>query len=135
MRVMVDTNVIISAMVFKSSKMNDVLLHITKHHELCIAAYTIEEVKRVLEEKFSNVAEDITRFFTDYPFTPISPAADSGAPLALIRDEADYPVLYAAIISQIDVFVTGDNDFFEVKVDRPEMIHPKDYLSRYAQGI
>ena len=134
MRVMVDTNVIISAMVFKSSKMKDILLHVTEQHELCIAAYSIEEAKRILKEKFSGTKDDIDRFFKDYPYTLINPATDDGAPLVRIRDEKDYPVLYAAITGQIDTLVTGDNDFFEVKIDRAEILHPQDYLSRYKQS-
>ncbi|MDR0459284.1 MAG: putative toxin-antitoxin system toxin component, PIN family [Coriobacteriales bacterium] len=134
MRVLIDTNVIISAMIFKSSNMIDILLHVTEQHELCIAAYSIEEAKRILKDKFSSANGDIDRFFMDYPYTLIDPVPDSGAPLAKIRDEKDYPVLYAAITGQIDVLVTGDNDFFEVKVDRPEIVHPQDYLLRYKQG-
>lgn len=134
MRVMVDTNIIISAMVFKSSKMNDILLHITEQHELCVAAYSIEEAKRILKEKFGSAKEDIDCFFMDYPYSLIDPVVDSGKPLVKTRDEKDYPILYAAITGQIDVLVTGDNDLFEVKVDRPEVLHPKDYLSRYIQS-
>jgi predicted nucleic acid-binding protein len=49
---MVDTNVIISAMVFKSSKMSEVMRRVADSHELCIASYTVDETKRVLSEKF-----------------------------------------------------------------------------------
>ena len=127
-----DTNVIISAMVFKSSKMTTALRHITHHQELCIAVHSIEEARRILNDKFSTARVEIDRFFEDYPYTLVDIAVDSNDPLVKIRDIGDYPVLHAAIIGQVDVLVTGDNDFFEVKVDRPEIIHPLDYIKRYS---
>jgi predicted nucleic acid-binding protein len=63
MRVMVDTNIIISAMVFKSSKMCDVLRKVKDGHELCIAAYSIKETEHILNEKFKNIEANIEKFF------------------------------------------------------------------------
>jgi len=51
MRIMVDTNIIISAMVFKSSAMGALLQKIIKEHELCIATYSIDETKRILLDR------------------------------------------------------------------------------------
>ncbi|MDR1421958.1 MAG: hypothetical protein LBI64_03735 [Coriobacteriales bacterium] len=50
---MVDTNIIISAMVFKSSKMIEVLRNVSDNHELCLSTYAIDEAKRILSEKFT----------------------------------------------------------------------------------
>jgi predicted nucleic acid-binding protein len=35
-----------------------------------------------------------------------------------IRDMMDYPVLYTAIIEDVDVLVTGDKDFADVEVEK-----------------
>jgi putative PIN family toxin of toxin-antitoxin system len=132
MRVMVDTNIIISAMVFKSAKMSDVLRRVVNDHELCLSEYTIEETKRILSEKFAGVVDDdIATFFKDYPYTLIVAPVDAEKPLAKIRDAKDYPVLHAAITSQIDLILTGDKDFFDVRVDRPEILAPLDFLKRF----
>jgi putative PIN family toxin of toxin-antitoxin system len=128
---MVDTNIVISAMVFKSSKMNEVLRKIKDRHELCIASYTIEETKRILSEKFPSVEADVEKFFEDYPYTLIEAPPDDDRHLVEIRDEKDYPVIHAAITCQIDLLITGDKDFFDVKVDRPEILLPSDFLVRY----
>ncbi|MDR1014008.1 MAG: hypothetical protein LBL86_03405 [Coriobacteriales bacterium] len=64
---MVDTNITISAMVFKSAKMSDVLRKARDEHELCIASYSIEETKRILNNKFAGVEANIDKFFEDYP--------------------------------------------------------------------
>ena len=131
MRVMLDTNIIISAMVFKSSRMSEVLGKIREKHELCLSAYSIEETKRILNDKFSDVATDIERFFEDYPYTLIETPINNGAPLVRIRDKKDYPIVHAAIIAQIDVLVTGDKDFFDVEIDCPLILSPADFMLRY----
>jgi putative PIN family toxin of toxin-antitoxin system len=128
---MVDTNVIISAMVFRSSKMKDVLRKAKDEHELCVASYSIEETKRILNEKFKGIETSLDQFFEDYPYTLITPLLEEGTPLVKIRDEKDYPVIYAAITGQIDLLLTGDKDFFDVKIDRPEILSPIDFLAKY----
>ena len=67
MRIMLDTNILISAMVFRSSKMGEVLKKAVAEHELCLAAFTIDETKRILKEKFSGAEAGIDKFFEDYP--------------------------------------------------------------------
>jgi hypothetical protein len=43
----------------------------------------------------------------------------------------DYPALYSAIVEDVDLFVTGDNDFHDVEIEKPEIITPPDFLERY----
>lgn len=49
-----------------------------------------------------------------------------------IRDKSDYPVLYTAIIEDIDVLITGDKDFAEVKVHKPTIMTPAEFVARYG---
>lgn len=44
-----------------------------------------------------------------------------------IRDPADYPVLYSAIVEDVDVLISGDKDFFEVEVEKPEIVTSSEY--------
>jgi len=39
--------------------------------------------------------------------------------------------LYSAIIEDIDLFVTGDNDFDDVEIEKPEIITPSEFLEKY----
>jgi len=128
---MVDANVVISAMVFKSSRMAEVLRKASEKHELCIASYTIEEVKHVLKDKFTSASADIDKFFENYSYTLIATPADNGEALVEIRDPKDYPVIHAAITNQIDVLVTGDRDFFELEIRRPAIVTPAEFMAKY----
>lgn len=46
----------------------------------------------------------------------------------------DYPVLYTAIREDVDVSITGDKDFSDVDVERPEILTPAQFLDRYVEG-
>ena len=46
-----------------------------------------------------------------------------------IRDKNDYPVLYTAIVENIDIFITGDKDFLVLDVDMPEIVTRRNFWS------
>ena len=48
-----------------------------------------------------------------------------------IRDMKDYPVLYTAIIENIDIFITGDKDFAEVNLEMPTIMTPTAFIEKY----
>ena len=44
----------------------------------------------------------------------------------------DYPVLYTAIIENVDIFITGDKDFLGMGVEIPEIMTPADFMEKYV---
>ncbi len=48
-----------------------------------------------------------------------------------IRDKMDYPVLYTAIIEDVDILITGDKDFAKVDVEKPEILTPAEFAVQY----
>ena len=48
-----------------------------------------------------------------------------------IRDMKDYPVLYTAILEDVDILITGDRDFEDVDVERPEIMTPGEFVKQY----
>jgi putative PIN family toxin of toxin-antitoxin system len=128
---MIDSNVVVSALVFKSAKMGAVIKHICDSHELCVATCCMEEVRKVMATKFPDSDAGLDEFFADVPHTIIATPVTTGEPLFQIRDSDDYAILHTAVISQVDVFVTGDKDFFDVKIDRPEILSPLDFIAKY----
>lgn len=49
-----------------------------------------------------------------------------------IRDAKDYPILYAAIKSNVDLFITGDKDFSDLNIKLPKIMSVKDYIVTYV---
>ena len=48
-----------------------------------------------------------------------------------IRDVKDYPVLYTAIIEDVDILVTGDKDFADINIERPEIMTPTEFMEEF----
>jgi len=40
-------------------------------------------------------------------------------------------VLYSAITADVDMMIPGDKDFQNLGLERPEIITPADYISKY----
>lgn len=132
MRVMLDTNVFISALLFPSKNMNRLIECISTNHELVLSSFVVDELKAVIETKFSSevfvIDELLTKMNYEFVFTP------DFIDLALseIRDLNDYPVLYTAMIEDIDVLVAEDKDFADVVVERPRIYTPTVFIDQYS---
>jgi len=50
-----------------------------------------------------------------------------------IRDSKDKPILAAALISDVDMIITGDKDFLEIDIERPEIISHLDFWEKYLR--
>ena len=48
-----------------------------------------------------------------------------------IRDSKDYPVLYTAIIEDVDILITGDKDFANIEIEKPEILTPRDFMAKF----
>ena len=65
MRVFVDTNIVISAMLFPNGKVAKVFSHLLEKHSVIISSYTKEECVEVFEKKFPTKMEQLEIFLTE----------------------------------------------------------------------
>lgn len=133
MRIMLDTNVLISALLFPGSKMDAMMNCIFTQYQLVLSSYVVDELKRVIRKKFPSKEAAINKLLMmmnyEYVYTP----NDMESGLFDIRDGKDYPVLYTAIIEDVDILVTGDKDFSDIDVERPEIMTPAEFMDRFLQ--
>ena len=102
MRIMLDTNVLISMLVFKS--FNAVIDKITQKYSIVLCSYVIDELHEVIERKFPNKQKDIEKFLMKLPFELVyTPKTIEEHDLFKIRDVDDEKVLYSAIIADVDI--------------------------------
>lgn len=131
MRVMVDTNVLISALLFPKSLVAGVLTDIVSRHTLVLSSFVVDELRAVVARKLPQKTTTVERLLEEMRFelvyTPLQKARD----LFDIRDEKDYPVLYTAMTNGIDVLATGDKDFAGVDVNYPDILTPAQYIESY----
>ena len=131
MRIMLDTNILISAFVFRSKKMFEVIDHIVSHHELVLASYVVDELKDVVNRKFPKAVGQLDEFLTTLSFTLAYTPRMMPTGLFEIRDMADAPILYTAIIEGIDVFITGDKDFDDIEIEKPQIMTVAEFADAY----
>ena len=131
MRVMIDTNVLISALLFPSERMNSLFHKITTEHQLVLSSYVVDELLNVARRKFKSKVKAIDLLLSQLPYELVYTPENLKPGLFEIRDKKDYPVLYSAVAEDVDVFVTGDKDFEGLNLNRPEILTPSGFLEKY----
>jgi putative PIN family toxin of toxin-antitoxin system len=131
---MLDTNIIISAALFPTSALAKNMLKIADGFDLVISTQVVEELWRVVKHKFPQKLVETENFLEhlkyELAYTPKEIDPDF---FPHIRDPKDYPILAAAIIADVDVFLTGDEDFQVLDLERPEILKPADFVAKYMK--
>lgn len=133
MRVMLDTNILISSFIFKSSKINELINELSKNHQIVICSYTIEELKELIDSKFNVSQQCLDEFLKNFSYDLVYSPTYVENKLFEIRDDDDYIILHTAILEDVDVFITGDKDFNDVQIDRPEIMNVSEFLNKYKE--
>ena len=129
MRVFVDANIVISAILFPKGKVAAVFSHLLEKHTVIISSYTKYECHEVFEKKFPAKVGLIDDFFEGISFEEFRTLETyDEAEYPKIRDIKDLPVLVSAILSDSDILITGDKDFEDVKIDKPLIFSPTKYF-------
>ena len=131
MRVMLDTNILVSAFIFKSKNINELINKLSNEHKIIIASYCIDELKELIKTKFKVSEKALDEFLLTFPFDLVYSPSDVDQKLFKIRDEEDYIILYTAIIEDVDILITGDKDFKEVDIVKPEIMTIREFLDKY----
>ena len=132
MRIMLDTNVLFSMILFSGKSFEKLFAHITEHHTLVLSTFVISELKFVTERKFPERLQFIDRFLSELSYELVYTPDNMDYSLFQIRDINDYPVLYSAIISNVDILITGDLDFKNVDIEHPEIMTPREDIECYC---
>ena len=132
MRIMLDTNVLISMVFFPGKRFQRMMEFITSDHELVLSSFVIDELNAVAERKFPSKKSAIDHFLSQLSYEMVYTPQIMKAGLFEIRDINDYPVLYTAIFEDVDILITGDKDFLDVAIDKPEIITPAEFIEKYV---
>ena len=132
MTVMLDTNIIISAGLFGGRQFSETTMRIAGEFNLILSSVIIEELWRVMDRKFPQKKMVMERFLRrlsyEISYTPTEIDTDV---YPYIRDKKDYFILASAMIADVDVFITGDNDFSTVDIERPEIMTISEFTKKY----
>lgn len=123
-RVLVDTNVVISALLFPNSTPARALALVLDEHRLVLTDWIIDELHEVVGRKRPDLLAALDSFLDDIDYELASP----GDPSVPISDPDDQPILDAAVAGAVDVIVTGDKAFLSLVLDRPRILTARDFL-------
>ncbi|MDN4593825.1 putative toxin-antitoxin system toxin component, PIN family [Polycladomyces subterraneus] len=136
MRVLVDTNVLFSAVISRGALPFRVMLDaIQADHQLLICTYSINEISRVLQRKRPEALTEwdglLSRLHFELIHTPNPCEIDFYIPP--IRDEGDKPILASAIKGKADIIITGDKDFHSDEIREYIAVYtPSDFIRDFC---
>lgn len=121
MKIMLDTNVLISALVFggRTGRLLNMLFE--SDHELYVSEYIDQEFKEKLNEKWPAKAERVYALYRQLDIHFCKSTAERQGEL---RDRKDIPVLSDALYYEVDIILSGDKDFLEADSERPLVYSP-----------
>ena len=133
MRVFIDTNILISCIVWPDSKTAKAFFKAVyaPANKAIICEYSLDELYRVFRRKFPGYILNMTDFLVKYmPVLEVVPVPDEPYEAEqLIRDENDRPILRAAINARADILLTGDKDFLESGITTPRIMSASEFLA------
>ena len=108
MKVVFDTNILVSALVFPGGRGEEALRRIAEEHDqLLISRPILDELLRVLGSKFSREPEELAHvavFLSELAIT-VKPRRR----LQVVKDEPDNRILECALTGRAEAIVTGDH--------------------------
>ncbi|MCL2065059.1 MAG: putative toxin-antitoxin system toxin component, PIN family [Candidatus Cloacimonetes bacterium] len=128
MRIIVDSNIIISAGLFPDSNIGKVLIHIVDNHNLVLCKYTLDELESVFIKKFPDKLQYFRIFINEFKFELLDLEINDFTKYPQIRDVSDAPLLAYAIEGKTDILLTGDKDFENVLLVKPKIMTPRMYI-------
>ena len=113
MRVLLDTNVLVSAVTTRGL-CADVFRAVLSAHELVTCAQVLQEVRRILGIKF-NVPGQLIAEYLELIGQDAIVAEPGDLPDLPIQDRDDAAIVAAAIAARAEVLVTGDHELQSLK--------------------
>lgn len=116
-RVFIDSNIIISAMVYDRNELEIIERLKLKVHNLVISDHVHEEVFRVMLEKFPEYMALVDEFIklSAMEIVPSDKYEDTIDQFGMVRDNNDRHILAAAVAGKCDMIITGDKDLLVLK--------------------
>jgi putative PIN family toxin of toxin-antitoxin system len=127
-KVVFDTNILVSALVFPGGRGEAALFRILEERDqLLLSKPLLDELLGMLARKFERDAEELARIalFMDGLGTTVRPRTR----LQIVKDDPDNRVLECAITGRADVIVTGDRALLELREFRGvRIVSLREYL-------
>lgn len=132
MRILIDTNILISAMLYPNGTPYQAYLKaVTYPNHAIICDQNIEELKRIFNKKFPTKLDALDCFLSvaSLSIEIVQVPVEEDSSESLIRDFNDRPILRAAIFAKADILLTGDKDFLESGIVTPKIMTAMEFMN------
>ena len=132
MRILIDTNILISAMLNPNGTPYQAYLKaVTYPNHAIICDQNIEELKRIFNKKFPTKLDALDRFLSvaSLSIEIVQVPVEEDSSESLIRDFNDRPILRAAIFAKADILLTEDKDFQESGIVTPKIMTAMEFMN------
>ena len=131
MRVMLDTNILVSMIFFPSEQTKRFARELGEKHRIILCDYVIAELQLVTERKFPGLTKAMDEFLQSLPYELIYTTKFGVNDAPEIRDAKDTPILATALKENVDIFITGDKDFLVLEIEQPEILTMTQFEEEY----
>ena len=132
MRVLIDTNILISAALSsKGTPYQAFIKAVTYPNHGMVCEQNIDELRRIFNRKFPQKIHALETFLSlalmtlELVPTPVEEHVSESK----VRDVNDRPILRAAIHAKADILLTGDKDFLESGLATPQILTATDFVN------
>ena len=132
MKVFLDTNVLLSALLWEGGLCDQLMQAVLEEHDLLVGEFVLEETKEKLLGKFKLEADDVEAYETELRDNTVIQTPSN--PHKLPKDDPDDQwVLATAIAGEAEVLVTGDKDLLRVadQVEELAIMSPREFVDTY----
>lgn len=132
MRILIDTNIALSAILWPKGRTADILkFAVLNEFTICLCTFSIDEMRLVVKRKFSGKLPILEQFLSEFSYELLLTPSVLPEGLPSMRDMNDLPILASAIVGDVDILLTGDKDFEAVNVERPAILTPAKFMQWY----
>ncbi len=129
MKIMLDTNILISALVFGGMPKQVISKLLLNGHDLFISDYVDNEFIDKVHLKWPQKECELLKTYQKMGFIH---CRSTNKKLCDVRDGKDIPVLSDAIYNNIDILLTGDKDFLEADISHPMVFSPRMLMEYFS---
>ncbi len=125
MRVLTDTNILFSAILFPGSNPAKALECVIERHKLVLCDQNIAELREIIDRKVPKHRMAVEKLIRELTYEEIHA---KGYQSNKIRDVTDQPIVNAAIENHVDIILTGDKDFLSMDIEHPKCMTSVEFL-------
>ena len=132
MKVMIDTNIIISAAITpQGSSAKAFVKAMLPPYEPVVCDYIVDELHRKFQQKFPKHTTELEAFLSHaLQVIKVVPTQESAmVEEGKIRDVKDCPILRVARQAKVDLLLTGDLDFLDSGISEPKIISAPEFIA------